>query len=161
MLKEQTYGQASGRIINVSSIAGRVSAPLLGAYSASKFALEAISDALRIELQPWRIDVISIQPGMIATGFAATALQRAEALLPQISAAAQQLYSDLINKERQRASQPARGIPAEHVATVIVGALEAVRPRTRYLVGPDARLIALLRALLPDRWMDRLILSQR
>jgi NAD(P)-dependent dehydrogenase (short-subunit alcohol dehydrogenase family) len=151
----------SGRIINVSSIAGRVTAPLLGAYSASKFALEATNDALRLELKPWNIRVVSIQPGVIDTDFGADALRRAEEMLPRISNNIHRLYGDAIARERARANLPARGISSEQVAGVIVQALETARPRTRYVVGPDARLIARLRSLLPDSLMDRLILSQR
>jgi NAD(P)-dependent dehydrogenase (short-subunit alcohol dehydrogenase family) len=150
-----------GRIINISSIAGRVTAPLLGAYSASKFALEALTDALRLELKPWGIRMISIQPGAIATDFGVSAIQHANGMLPRIPEEVERLYGGAIARERARVGESPRGIPAERVAAVILTALESSRPRTRYLVGPDARLIARVRALLPDALLDRLILSQR
>lgn len=145
-----------GRIINVSSIAGRVTAPMLGAYSASKFALEALTDALRLELYPWGIQVVSIQPGVIRTDFGASALQRADALLPRLPDQIHKLYGETIASERKRATQSRQGIPPETVAEVILKAAQARHPRTRYLVGRDARLIAFLRAILPDTLVDRL-----
>lgn len=148
--------RGQGRIINVSSIAGRVTAPMLGAYSASKFALEALTDALRLELHPWGIQVVSIQPGVIRTDFGASALQRADALLPRIPDTIHDLYGKTIAKERERATLSGQGIPPEDVAKVILKAAQARHPRTRYLVGRDARLIAFLRVLLPDALLDRL-----
>lgn len=148
--------RARGRIINVSSIAGRVTAPMLGVYSASKFALEALTDALRLELHPWGIQVVSIQPGVIRTDFGASALQRADALLPRLPDQIHNLYGETIASERKRATQSGQGIPPETVANVILQAAQAQQPRTRYLVGQDARLIAFLRTILPDNLMDRL-----
>jgi NAD(P)-dependent dehydrogenase (short-subunit alcohol dehydrogenase family) len=133
-----------------------VTAPMLGAYSASKFALEALTDALRLELYPWGIQVVSIQPGVIRTDFGTSALQRADALLPRLSDEIHDLYGETIAKERGRATQSGQGIPPEDVAKVILKAAQARHPRTRYLVGQDARLIAFLRAILPDNLMDRL-----
>jgi len=153
--------QARGRIINMSSISGRVAMPFVGPYSASKFALEALTDSLRVELRPWGIAVISIQPGVIATPIWDKSIAKADELLASFPAEVERLYGDklaVIHKELQAAAQ--RGTPAETVAKVVAKALGADRPKTRYLVGPDAKLAAWLVWLLPDRLRDWLVAKQ-
>jgi NAD(P)-dependent dehydrogenase (short-subunit alcohol dehydrogenase family) len=147
---------ASGRIVNMSSISGRFASPLLGPYAASKFAVEALSDALRRELAPWDIPVVLVEPGKVATPIWEKSAAAARTLLEGLPAEANGYYGAAIERSRARAERAARtGIPAEEVAAVVHAALTAARPRTRYLVGRDARIGALLARWLPDRFLDR------
>jgi NAD(P)-dependent dehydrogenase (short-subunit alcohol dehydrogenase family) len=150
--------KARGRIVNIGSVSGLVSGPFSGAYSASKFALEALTDSLRLELRPWKIKVSIIEPGFIQTPIASKSLAAAEAFRGQLPAEALQLYGtalrtygDAIQREVPKAA------PTEVVVKAVVHALTARRPRTRYVVGGRSRFqIGLVRAL-PDRWRDALI----
>jgi NAD(P)-dependent dehydrogenase (short-subunit alcohol dehydrogenase family) len=150
--------RARGRIVNVGSIGGRLSQPLVGPYGASKFALEAISESERMELAPFGIEVALIEPGAIATAIWEKTESYAQAMLERLPAQATDLYGDatrsvLTALERQKRV----AIPPDAVARAIEHALTAARPKARYLVGTDARIQALLARFLPDRWRDALI----
>ena len=151
--------RARGRIVNVSSIGGRVALPLVGAYNASKFALEGLSDALRRELRPFGVDVILVEPGGVKTPIWTKSTQTADEMLEDVPPEVQQLYGKLIEAVRTRTQRIARetGSEPREVAEVIGTALTADRPRTRYLVGRDAKLRARMAKVLPDRVMDRMI----
>ncbi|MFN8446421.1 MAG: SDR family oxidoreductase [Caldilineaceae bacterium] len=150
--------RAKGRIINISSIGGRIAGPLLGAYHASKFALEAMTDSLRLELHSWGIEVISIEPGAVATPIWETSLNRADALIASYPPEAIALYGKAIEKKRAEAQNNSKkGIAPMQVAKVIEQALTATRPQTRYLVGPDAKIAGNIISKLPDRIKDRLL----
>ena len=154
--------QGRGRVINISSISGRVAMPFFGPYSASKFALEALTDALRLELSPWKIAVISVQPGSVVTPIWEKSLQKADNLVADLPLEGERLYGRQLARLRQavvRTSQ--RGISPEQVAKVVHRSIIVNRPKTRYLVGTDAKMGALLVKLLPDRLRDWLILRQR
>ena len=147
--------QGKGRVINMSSISGRVAMPFMGPYAASKFALEALNDSLRLELRPWGIRVISIQPGAIATPIWDKSLSRAEAMLDDFPILADELYGSTLHGLRQEIENTGqRGLPAEEVARIVAHALLSKRPKTRYLVGREARISALLVRFLPDRLRD-------
>lgn len=147
-----------GRIINVSSLNGRIASPFVGAYAASKFALEALSDALRMELRRWNIPVVVIQPGAVDTPIWETAAQRATSIANEMPEAGRRLYGRVMAMLAGRAGRPPKhAISPDNVARVIAHALSARRPKTRYLVGTDARLAALAAAVLPDRAIDRLL----
>ncbi|HSL70239.1 MAG TPA: SDR family oxidoreductase, partial [Longimicrobiales bacterium] len=149
--------KATGRIVFMGSISGRSALPITGAYAASKFALEALSDALRVELLPWGIRVVIIEPGVVVTPIWETSLAAGLALFDRMPARLQEYYGTVIDAVRRRArSGASRGMPAEHVAEVVETALFANRPRPRYLVGRDAHARALFEKL-PDRWRDRII----
>jgi NAD(P)-dependent dehydrogenase (short-subunit alcohol dehydrogenase family) len=153
--------QGRGRVINMSSISGRVATPFLGPYAASKFALEALTDSLRLELQPWRIEVISIEPGAVATPIWDKSLSRADTMVKELPAQVNALYGTRLDRLREKVSKTGQqGIPSAEVARVVAEALLAKRPKTRYLVGRDAKWGALLVKLLPDRWRDWLIMRQ-
>jgi NAD(P)-dependent dehydrogenase (short-subunit alcohol dehydrogenase family) len=140
---------ARGRIVNVGSISGRSALPFLGAYAMSKFALEAMTDALRIELRPWGIRVSIVEPGTIKTP-----MWTRERPNPPPEAMA--LYGERLAAFRQFALERSKGgEPAEAVARVVEEALTSPRPKARYLVGRDARLRAGVERL-PDRLRDRL-----
>ncbi len=152
--------QARGRIVNMGSIAGLSTMPLMGPYSASKFALEAITDALRLEVQQWGIHVAIIEPGAIATPIwnksAIEAAEREAAIETELRT----LYKSVVAAVRKVVGEASkRAISPEAVAKVIESALTAPTPKTRYLVGTDAKLRALMGRLLPDRISDKLLTS--
>jgi NAD(P)-dependent dehydrogenase (short-subunit alcohol dehydrogenase family) len=148
-----------GRIVNVSSIGGRVALPLMSAYNASKFGLEAVSDSLRRELLAHGVDVVVIEPGGVKTPIWRKGNELATEMMRDMPAEAGRLYGALIDAVRRRTVKIAEehGIEPRAVAEAIGTALTAKRPRARYLVGRDAKLRAPAAALLPDRVMDRLV----
>lgn len=150
--------QARGRIINMGSIAGLTTMPLMGPYSASKFALEAMTDALRLEVQQWGIHVSIVEPGAIATPIWEKSTGDAAERETAITEDLRSLYQPIIAAVRKVVGEASkRAISAEAVAKVVEDALTASTPRTRYLVGTDAKLRALMKKLLSDRLSDRLL----
>jgi NAD(P)-dependent dehydrogenase (short-subunit alcohol dehydrogenase family) len=148
----------SGRVIFMSSISGRVSAPALTPYAASKFALEAIADGLRIELRAWDIDVVLIEPSAIDTDMWRGAEDQYESQVAAMSEEHRELYAPLLAAVRKVvAAQARRAADVGTVTKVIEEAATATRPRTRYLVGADARTQAFMRSILPDRAFDALV----
>jgi NAD(P)-dependent dehydrogenase (short-subunit alcohol dehydrogenase family) len=149
--------QARGRIVFISSIGGRIAFSLTGAYHAAKFGIEAVGDTFRQELRPWGIEVAIIEPGSIDTPI----WNRGEATADEIGARSPQreaLYGKAIASYRQVVKATAeRGIPPEKVARAIEHALSANRPKTRYLVGIDAKVQARIRPLIPTRIWDRIV----
>ena len=146
--------QRRGMIVNVSSVAGRVAIPFSAPYCASKHALEAVSDALRVEIAPFGIQVVLVEPGPIETRFDDRARSGAAPLLSR-PGPYRELYA---LAERAMDGEFQKGkLPAEAVARVIVEAVESGRPRARYPVGRIARVLVPMRAALPDRWFDRLM----
>src|SRR5688572_16065893 len=148
-----------GRIINIGSIAGRSALPLTGAYAASKFALEALTDSLRVELMPSGIEVCIIEPGVIATPIWDTSMKDADRILKDLPKAAFDYYGRIIAAVRKRAERGTGGLPPSVVADAVEHALTPKRPRSRYLIGRDAKTRALFQRL-PDRVRDRLIARQ-
>jgi NAD(P)-dependent dehydrogenase (short-subunit alcohol dehydrogenase family) len=147
---------ARGRIVNVSSIGGRMALPLYGPYAASKFALEALSDSLRREQR--EVKVIVVEPGAIATPIWDRGIARADAIWDAVPADGQARYGKLVTTLRDRAKQLGTdGIPVEDAAAVIVQALTAEKPRARYLIGRQAKIQAAIGRLLPDRASDALL----
>lgn len=150
--------RARGRIVFIGSVAGRSSLPFSGAYGASKFAIEAIADALRVELADGEINVAVVEPGAIATPIWETSLARADAMLETMPAQLDERYGPQLATVRRFALHSAKhGTPARRVAAAVEHALTASRPRFRYVVGRDARTRLLLERLLPTRLRDRLI----
>ena len=142
-----------GRIVNVSSVAGRVSVLGGGAYHASKFAIEALTDALRPEVEPFGIDVVNVLPGPIATHFEATLLKD----IPDTGPRSPYAYFKTRLTQRMREFLDPDGsdvLSADDVAKVILKAATAKRPSTRYNVGIVAKLGYIGRALTPDRVVD-------
>ena len=158
MLPSLRRKSGGGRVINITSIGGLVATPFYGPYCASKFALEALSDCLRVELRPWGIETIAIEPGSIATEIWSRGQDIFEEMLERMDPAARELYGDtLASVSRISAETGARGIPPETVARTIERAITARRPRARYLVGRDARGMVAAKRLLPARVYDRLV----
>jgi len=151
-----------GRIVNVSSIGGRLALPLVGAYAASKFALEGISDSLRRELVPHGVDVILIEPGGVKTPIWRKGNETADQIQAGLPPEAEQLYGPMVEALRRESTRIAErsGMEPRAVAEVIGKALSADKPRTRYLVGRDAKVRARMAKVMPDRMMDRAIVKQ-
>lgn len=146
---------ARGRIVNVGSIAGRSSLPFLGAYAASKHALEAVTDALRVELRPFGITVTVVEPGTIATPIWRKGGELFQQLAAEMPAELGELYGERIAAFRDAAAAAgSRAEPAEEVAAVVVRALTGLHPKARYVVGRDARRRARVERL-PTRLRDR------
>jgi NAD(P)-dependent dehydrogenase (short-subunit alcohol dehydrogenase family) len=146
---------ARGRIVNVSSIGGKVAVPLLGAYAASKFGLEGFSDSLRRELRPWGMRVAVIEPGTITTPIWDKGIASGDELEASMSEQAKRDYGPLIATVRTASEQGARtGLPPDAVAKDVAHALTARRPKTRYLVGREAKARALLARVVGDRAID-------
>jgi NAD(P)-dependent dehydrogenase (short-subunit alcohol dehydrogenase family) len=149
---------ARGRIVNVSSLGGRLAVPFLGAYAASKFALEAYSDALRAELRPWGIQVVVVEPDAVATPI----WGKIAAGLGELAPDAQGLYGPVLERYREVVARAARaGVPPERVADAIARALTAPRPRTRVVVARRGQALAVgIARRLPDRWRDRMLTAR-
>jgi len=140
-----------GRIVNVSSVSGKIAYPFMGAYAASKHALEALSDSLRRELLIYDIDVILIEPGTTATPIIGKASAGMEQYAQtDYSAILQKVVGDAVAKRQSTA------IPVEKVAAKIVEALETPNPKTRYAIPRKWLTGWFLPRILPDRWFDRI-----
>jgi NAD(P)-dependent dehydrogenase (short-subunit alcohol dehydrogenase family) len=148
--------RARGRIVFVSSIGGLVTMPFMAPYAASKHAIEAIADSLRVELAPSHVRVALIEPGSVATPIWDKGREEAEGL--HVPAELEPWYGEAVGNMTQALEETAkRAIPAEQVAAVIERALTARRMRARYLVGRDARVMLAARRLLPDLVFDRVV----
>lgn len=144
-----------GRIINISSVSGKIAYPFMGAYAASKHALEALSDSLRRELLIYDIPVILIQPGTTATPIIAKASASMEQYgRTDYAPILQKIAAQTIRERQQHA------IPVAKVAATIVQALESPRPKTRYAIPRRWLTGWLLPRFLPDRWFDWLVARQ-
>lgn len=150
---------ARGRIVLMASIGGRMSLPYLSPYHASKFAIEAVGDSLRQEMREFGVNVSIVEPGSIATPF--WNKTNVDQVLESMSPQQRDLYEGPARAAAEGARKAeSRGIPPERVAKAVEHALTASRPKTRYLVGVDARVQAAVRRWLPDRLLDRLVASQ-
>jgi NAD(P)-dependent dehydrogenase (short-subunit alcohol dehydrogenase family) len=144
-----------GRVVLVGSVSGRVAVPMTGAYSASKFAVEALADTLRMELRRWNIQVVLIQPGAVKTSIWDKGRAQAAAMRDNYPTAALDLYTDEIDKVVTNLdAQDEAGVPPLRVAEKIEKALFARRPSPRYGVGTDAAAGKVLARILPDRVKD-------
>lgn len=147
---------ARGRIINVGSVGGQTTIPFGGPLCASKYAIESINDAMRMELRPWGIQVVLVAPGSIRTPAVNKLVQDSEAMLQTFPsdgirryAAAYRAFVQTFVKHEEA------GAPPEAMANVVLKALTADKPRTRYPVGPLSRRLFLLSRLLPASVFDR------
>lgn len=144
-----------GKIVNISSIGGKVAIPLGGWYHASKFAIEALSDSLRMEVKQFGIDVIVIEPGGVKSEWGHIALEN----LIRVSGntAYKEMTKAAVNGYRKTESKNAEPIV---IAKLIKKGIEAKRPKTRYAAGYMAKPLLFLRSILSDKMLDRLIMSQ-
>ncbi|WFE26569.1 SDR family NAD(P)-dependent oxidoreductase [Solwaraspora sp. WMMD791] len=150
--------RSKGRVVNVSSIGGKVAMPTYGAYAGTKFALEAVSDSLRREVAPLGVPVIVVEPGGVRTEMATRGIATANRLAAQMTPEQEERYGDLVQANNSlMASGTESGLTAEAAARVVAKAVTTRRPRTRYTIGRDAALITRLTRLLSDRMLDRVI----
>jgi NAD(P)-dependent dehydrogenase (short-subunit alcohol dehydrogenase family) len=159
ILREQ--GPADPRIVFTSSIAGRVSPPFMGPYGASKHALNAIAESMRIELHPWGFEVSVLAPGNVATPIWDKSRAEVKSISESLPESAVERYGDRINEFGNiMNTAEARGIAPSVVAAAAHHALYARRPKHEYLIGPDAKQMAVASSLLPSRLFDRLVMRE-
>jgi len=154
--REQGYG----RIVNISSVVGRVSLPFFGAYSATKFAMEALSDAWRVELRGTGVAVSLVEPGPIATRFGDNSAGRAQATLNLNEGPYVDLYRHVIKEWKDKPIRDPFTQPPLAVARKVWHAVGSNRPRTRYHVTVPAYVGALLSRVAPDRFIDWLVATR-
>lgn len=146
---------ARGRVVNIGSLGGKIAMPGFGPYSAAKFAMEAVNDSLRREMQPYGVEVVMITPGGVSTGMSArgiaTASRLADLMTPEQHRRHDRLFEAVVEQANDWSQN---GIRPEQVAAVISRAIHAPRPRTRYTAGPDAALLTRLIRFLPERLLD-------
>lgn len=149
--------RGSGRIVHISSVVGRVALPFLGIYSATKFAVEALADAQRVELRGTGIGISLVEPGPIVTRFS----ENAVGMTRQDVNLERSRFADLYRRELDTRAGPKRtkpfALPPEAVARKIAHALTAARPRTRYHVTLPATLGALMSRMAPDSLIDGIL----
>jgi NAD(P)-dependent dehydrogenase (short-subunit alcohol dehydrogenase family) len=147
--------RARGRVVNMSSVGARVTAPMLGPYGMAKAGMERFTDSLRRELRPWGMWVAAVEPGSVATPIWEKGEATANELEAGMPERGHRLYGEAITALRKTARETGeRGVPPEKVARAVAHALTARRPRARYLVGMDARAMVALQSLLPTRAFD-------
>lgn len=147
--------QRSGKIVNITSMGGRIYTPLGAWYHATKFALEGLSDCVRMEVKQFGIDVIVIEPGGVRSEWSGIAADKVTAVSGSgLYAAQANAVADSLKSESTRK----RSSPPTLIANTIVKAVNSSRPKTRYAVGYGARPMIFLHTLVPNRWFDRFIL---
>lgn len=151
--------RSRGRVVNISSVGGKLATATHGPYAATKFALEAVSDALRREMEPLGVSVVVIEPGAIKTQGADRAIAVSRELVAAMTPEQLERYGARLHAAiaTQIAANTDRGLSADAVAKVVVKAITARAPRTRYTVGRDAAVLAALVRVLPDRALDRIL----
>ncbi|CQD20776.1 short-chain dehydrogenase [Mycobacterium europaeum] len=149
---------SKGTVVNISSIGGKVVLPTYGAYAGSKFALEAISDALRREVTDAGVKVVVVEPGAVKTEMAERGVATAEELMARMTADQLARYGDLAAAVMAQARTfNETGVSAEHAAKVIAKAATASHPRTRYTIGRDAAILLRISRVVSDRVLDRIV----
>lgn len=147
--------RATGRVVFVGSIAGRVATPFMAPYAASKHAIEAVAESLWHELRPWGIHVAVVEPGVTATPIWRKGRETLDRLTGELGAEAEAHYGHIFDQFAGSIDENDRkGIPALEVAKRVEHALVSPRPRPRYLVGTDARVAGFADKLLPDSLME-------
>ena len=149
---------SKGRVVFISSLSGRISTPMTGIYNASKFALEAIADAWRVELRPWDIPVVLVEPGATATDIWATALDKADETYAAMTPEMAELYKGhFVGTRKLLATMQKRAVPVSDVADTVERALTARRPKVRYPVGIEGHAQLAARAVTPTRVWDAVL----
>ncbi len=150
--------RGKGRVINISSVGGRIDLPTYGAYAGAKFALEAVSDSLRREVASLGVDVVVVEPDGVRTEMAARGIATANHLAAGMTPEQDGRYGGLVRAiNTLMASGTASGLTADAAVRVIAKAATTRRPRTRYAIGRDAALLTRLARMLSDRTLDRVI----
>ena len=147
-----------GTVVNIISVGGKNAMATYGPYAGSKFALEAVSDSLRREVQPLGVRVIVVEPGAVKTDMLGSVAITGERITNEMTVEQRSRYAPLMRAVISQAQAAApRGVPAEAVGRVIADAMTSERPRIRYTVGRDAAIIDRLAKRFPDRTLDRLL----
>ena len=149
--------QGHGRIIQCSSVLGFVSMAYRGAYNASKYAIEGLTDTLRLELKPANIEVVLLQPGPINTQFRANALAAFQENIDIDASVHKVQYQQQIERLTSEKSNAAFTLEPLHVTRALIHALESDRPKLRYRITTPTKTFAILKRLLPARWLDYLL----
>ncbi len=150
--------RSKGRVINISSVGGKIAMATYGPYAGTKFALEAVSDALRREVEPLGVKVVVVEPGAVVTEMLARVPATGERITGGMTTEWRSRYATLMHAIISQAQAAiAKGVAAEEAARVIAEAITCKRPRTRYTVGRDAAIIIRLASFLSDRTLDRLL----
>ncbi len=150
--------ESKGRILNMSSISGRIAGPFMGPYAASKYALEAFSDSLRREVRKYGVRVSIIEPGPIKTPIWEKSVAGAAEQKAELSAEMLSLYGSSLDKFLNVAAKYSEtASPVALVVSAVEHALSSHSPKTRYPVGHGMRIAAHISNVMPDAWMDRLI----
>jgi len=148
--------KSGGRAILISSLWGKVAGPMLSAYCASKHAIEAIADSARRETHDHGVDIIVVEPGPVRTTIVTNQLRDSKAASDSLPQQHRAHYGDIYRKYAAMLDKAAgSGVSAEECAAAIERAVFAKRPKTRYRVGPESKVITLLARLLPDRGLDK------
>ncbi|ATE56191.1 SDR family oxidoreductase [Actinosynnema pretiosum] len=156
LLRDGVGGGPGGRIVNISSVGGRVAMATYGPYAGTKFALEAVSDALRRELAPHGVRVVVVEPGGVRTRMGDRGIATTRRRASDMSDELRGRYGPLVDAvTAHTAAHLERGISSERAASVVAKAVTARNPRTRYAAGLDAAVLTRLARVLPDRLLDR------
>jgi NAD(P)-dependent dehydrogenase (short-subunit alcohol dehydrogenase family) len=145
-----------GRVVFMASIGGRIALPYLAPYAASKHAIEAVGDSLRREMMPFGVQVSIVEPGAVATPIWDKGSEQISQIREQTSPEQLEVYGEAMGRFFELFTEAGRqGVPPDEVAKAVEHALTARRPKTRYLIGRDAKVRATVRRYLPDRFLDR------
>src|SRR5580700_7976519 len=149
--------ESRGTVVNITSVGGKVAMATYGPYAGTKFALEAVSDALRREVAPLGVKVIVVEPAAVTTEMLGRVAVTGERIISGMTTEQRGRYATLMHSiiSQAEAAIP-KGVPAEEAGRVIADAITSKRPRTRYTVGRKAALLPLL-AILPDRMLDSIL----
>lgn len=147
---------STGRVVNISSVGGKIAMPTYGAYAGAKFALEAVSDALRRELAPHGLQVVVVEPGGVQTEMTGHGIERAKTFVAEMTPVHRRRYAPLMQAIINQATAfTTSGVRAQAAAVVIADAATTPKPRARYTIGRDAAMMTRLTRILPDAVLDR------
>lgn len=150
--------ETQGRIVNISSIAGRVASPFLGAYAASKFAVEGLSDSLRREVSAFGVKVVLVEPGPIETPIWEKGLGQKDKMKEYMTPAFEKIYGSAINSFMKQVEDAVEHAdPVDYVVDAIKQGLFSLNPQNRYLVGRQAKISGFLSQILPSKAIDTVI----
>ena len=150
--------KCAGRVVNIGSLGGKVAMAGFGPYSAAKFAMEAVNDSLRREMEPFGVKVVMITPGAVSTGLSAVGKATANRLAALMTPEQHRRHDGLVAAVVGLANEwEKNGIRPERVAAVVSRAISDRRPRTRYTAGRDAGLLTRLVRFVPDRMLDGML----
>jgi NAD(P)-dependent dehydrogenase (short-subunit alcohol dehydrogenase family) len=153
--------KSRGRVVNITSVGGRVAMANFGAYSAAKFAMEAITDSLRREVEGFGVTVVKVTPGAVSTNLTDAGIATGTRIAETMTREQHGRYDDLVTAFVEQTKGFARdGVSPEHAAGVITKAVTARKPKTRYTIGRDAFLVHRMARIAGDRFLDNMLAGQ-